>query len=1033
MNRKFYPSLLCLLMLGGIARAQQPSVAFVLNQAPCNANGILTANFANLTPPLTVTWYIGAGTVVTHNNVTTLSDVLTGYSGAPVFVYVQGASSSVDGSYAGAPPFTYQTTVTNGICPANGTATATITGGAAPYTYQWIDIATSTVASTSNPATLPDGSYGLMITDANGCTYGSMYGSGDSIYVHRIPPFNFTLNTTQANCTNGTATVANIVGSGVPPYTYQWSNGANTASISGLVAGPYSVTVTDALGCQREKSEQVHQTITIGANVTMTPSNCAQNNGSLITFGSGGTPPYSYLYSNGGTTATQNNLAPGYYSVVVTDANGCSGNGYSYINATTPVNVTFATTASSCTAPTGSATLTVSGGQAPYTVSWNTFPAQSGMTASNLAPGNYSFLVTDANGCVRSGVVNVPPVNVITASISGTSTTCLMSNGSINVIPAGGTAPYTYLWSNGATTQSVSGLAAGGYTVQITDAAGCSVSKYKNVETASPVNTGLTTTLASCIFTADGSVASSVWGGTAPYTYNWSNGQTTATATGLAQGNYWLNVTDANGCTDHSFVHVGYANGNACYCTITGTVYHDLNGNCVQDAGEPGIPNIQIHCSGIGYAYTNASGVYSFQVPSGTYTLSEAIQATYPLAGCQNNALTVTATAAAGCTQTYNFANLVNPIHDVHISTWNANMAVPGNAYNQVCIVTNDGTVAESNILAGYANDGQLNAASFMPGGIFAPAGASHYSTAGNTFPTLAPGASQAFNITYNVPTNIPMGTGLAYRDSTVYNAPMANWLTDYSPWNNVNQLNTTVVSSYDPNFKEVSPKGTGPMGDITRADSVLEYMIHFQNLGTYKAQNVVVIDTLDNNLDWTSLRPVYSSHAAKVSIDEHGVLKYTFNNINLPAKMYDEKGSNGLFTYTIKMKPNLPYGTHIWNNAGIYFDYNEAVVTNRVVNTIVKPTDIDNKGSEERLAFAIYPNPAHNNFTAIVDNKTANAAASISITDVSGRTLMVRTMRLQSGKQLIGMGTESLTSGVYFVNLQIDGRKSSQKLVIVK
>jgi uncharacterized repeat protein (TIGR01451 family) len=285
----------------------------------------------------------------------------------------------------------------------------------------------------------------------------------------------------------------------------------------------------------------------------------------------------------------------------------------------------------------------------------------------------------------------------------------------------------------------------------------------------------------------------------------------------------------------------------------------------------------------------------------------------------------------------------------------------------------------------------------------------------------------------YNVPTNIPMGTNLVFRDSAVHTLPMSGWVNDYSPWNNVNLRTTTVVSSYDPNFMQVNPKGDGPMGYITRADSTLEYMVHFQNLGTYKAQNVVVIDTLDPKLDWSSLRPTYSSHKAKVSIDEHGVLKYTFKDIQLPAKMHDDAGSNGMFTFTIKLKPNLAYGTQIWNQAGIYFDYNEPVITNAVVNTLKQPTDIDDRKNKEQLAFAIYPNPTRKGFTAIVDNKIANAATSITITDISGRTIAVKEMHLQSGKQLIPMNTEALTDGVYFVNLNIEGNKSTQKLVIVK
>lgn len=1034
MTRRIYflLSLVFCCLSAGLLRAQ---ATFVLTQAPCNANGILTVTVpATLTLPLTVEWHFYTGGMVVHNNVPTLSDALTGYAGQPLFVTIHGANNVVvDGGYQGAAPFNYQVSVAAGVCPAPSTATATVSGGTAPYTYQWSDAVTSTIVSTSNPATLPNGDYKVFITDANGCTYGSIY-NPDSIHIQSQAPFNYNFSVTPANCTNGAIAVTAITGTGVPPYSYLWSTGATSSLLTNLTGGLYSVTVTDAQGCQRTKSEHVNQSVTITANPTVTPATCTQNDGSIITFGGGGVPPYSYLYSNGGTAQNQTGLSAGSYSVLVTDANGCTGTGNAYVGSSTPITATYTATASSCTSPTGSATLALSGGATPYSISWSTSPAQTGTTASNLAPGNYAFHVTDANGCVRTGVAVVPPVNVVTANITGVNATCLQSNGTINVMPSGGTTPYTYLWSNGATTANLTGLAPGGYTVQITDAAGCAINKSRTVSSSSPVHIGLASVPASCLYSADGSITSAVWGGATPYTYSWSNGQSAATATGLVQGYYSLHVTDANGCVANESTQLGYnAAGNSCYCTITGTVYNDANGNCTMDAGETGIPNIQIHCAGFGYTYTNASGVYTFKVPSGSYTLSETVLATYPLTTCQNNAIAVTAVAASGCTQTVNFANTVNPLHDVKISLFNNGAAVPGNNYAQICIVSNQGTTTENTILAGYKSDGQLNAATISPSGIFGNPSPNYYTTSGNTFPTLVPGASQTFNVSYFVPTNIPMNTSLLYRDSAVRAAPMSDWVNDYSPWNNVNVHTATVVSSYDPNFMQVNPKGQGDMGKITRQDSVLEYMVHFQNLGTYKAQNVVVIDTLDADLDWSSLRPIYSSHKASVSINEQGVLKYTFSNIELPAQMYNDAGSNGLFTFTIRQKPNLPMGTQIWNRAGIYFDYNDPVITNSVVNTLFEATSINEPGSKERLAFTIYPNPARQDFTIIVDNKTANAATSVAITDISGRTLASKEMHLQSGKQLITMNTASLTDGVYFVNLNIAGKKSTQKLVIVK
>lgn len=1026
--RKITSLFLCLLFTI-CAKAQ--SVSFTLTTAPCNNNGVLTATFTGMTAPITVNWYVYNQAVITHT-AATLSDALTSYSGASLYLTATDANNvSTQGYYQGAPPFNYSVSTTGAACPALGTATATVTGGTPPYTYVWYDKNTMVTMGTSNPISLPAGNYGVTITDAGGCVFGSAYQS-DSAEVSNIPAFSYNITTTQANCTNGTATVGTITG-GVPPYSYLWNNAATSASISGLTMGSYNVTVTDAQGCNVTNYAYIQQAVQIGATTTPTPATCLQNNGAAIVFGSGGTPPYSYLWSNAATTQSISGLTAGSYSVTVTDANGCLGNGYAYVSASTPITATYTTTPSSCTAATGSATLTVSGGLAPYTINWNTFPAQTGLSAYNLNPGNYGFTITDANGCIRTGTVTISPVNIITLSFMSTDATCLQANGSETVTASGGTLPYTYLWTNAATSATISGVASGSYGVTVTDAIGCAVTKYHSVGSYSPVNIGLASTNASCIFANDGSINSTVTGGTTPYTYSWSNGPTTANNTSIPAGYYSLYVTDAVGCTASAWSSLSYnAANNSCYCTITGTVYDDANGNCTQDAGELGIPNIQIHCSGIGYAYTNASGVYSFIVPSGSYTITETVQAFYPLSACQTNGIPVTVTAAANCTTPVNFANSINPIHDMHISTWDYTFPVPGFTYQQKTIITNDGTATEPSIIAGYATDGQINAPTITPGAIFTAGPGNYYDIpTGNL--NLVPAGSQSFIMSYNMPANIPLNTSLVFTDSTAYATPINNWLTDYTPWNNVNYFTTEVVGAFDPNFKEVKPVGEGPTGIISYNDSTLEYMVHFQNVGSYKAQNVVVIDTLDADLDWTTLRPEYQSAPCVVTMSEGGVVKFTFNNINLPAASADAERSNGMLTYTIKTKHNLPLGTQFKNNASIYFDFNAPVVTNTTVNTIGHPTNASTVASNQYASFTVYPNPASKTFNTVINCANTSQSASLNVTDISGRVLLSKQIALRQGTQTVTTDINQLSSGIYFVNLYQDGKVETQKLVIIK
>ena len=897
-------------------------------------------------------------------------------------------------------------------------------------------MSTLAIIATTDTAHLPQGNYGVIITDAAGCVYGSKV---DPKYINltSIPSFSVTTTSSTASCTNGSASVS-TGGGGILPFSYLWSNGATTPTITGLVTGTYFVTLTDGFGCTGTSSVFVPQSITITIPVVPTAATCLDTNGAIIAYGSGGTPPYHYLWSNGATTQSQSGLAPGNYIVNVTDANGCIGSNSGNVSTSTPITVTYSASPSLCTSPTGNATVSVSGGTVPYTINWFTTPPQFGVTATHLIAGNYYFHITDGVGCEQHGTVTVPPIDVISLTFSPVAALCTLSNGNLSVYPTGGVAPYSYAWSTGATTPGISGVPSGSYWVTVTDNLGCKTTKYPYLDYYSPITVGVASTPASCIFTNDGMNTATPYGGTPPYTYGWSTGGTSPTISALPTGPYWVHVSDAAGCTSNwNYSYVGYNAANAaCYCTIEGTVFNDTNHNCIQDPGEAGIPNIQIYISGRGYTYTDASGHYLYKVPAGSYTISETVLAYYPLSACQGNAIPVVAGSGAGCIQTVNFANKMDTIHDMHISTWDYYLQspVPGQVYTQTTIISNDGTIPESGILASYHPDGQIFAPSFTPTGIFA--GSPYlYNTSGG-FPTINPGSAQQFFMSYNVPTNIPLGTTLVFKDSVAYDTPMTKWQVDYSPWNNVNYFTTNVVAAYDPNFKEVSPKGTGSAGTISYTDSVLEYMVHFQNTGTWRAENVVVVDTLDDNLDWTSLRPVYMSAKCTVTMQQAGAKKvatFTFNNINLPTQASNPMGSNGMFTYTIHIKPYLPVGTQFKNNASIYFDYNSPIKTNTTLNTLGTTSSVTTISSGGNYSsFTIYPNPASQTFNAVINSDEAGDA-NMNLSDITGKVMMSKTITIQKGTQTITTDASQLAPGIYFVTVNNHGKVQTQKLVIMR
>ena len=1038
--RKLLP---LLLFVAFASSCYAQGVSFTVVTQPCNNNGILKAYFTGVTPPLTVVWTTqgSTGMPITHTGVSSLNDVLTSWSGGPLTVVATDSNGASDvGTALGSPPFTYNLYDRPAVCPVVDTAIDSVHGGTYPYTTQWYNMATTAVVASGDPAYLAEGNFGVIITDAAGCVYGSKV---DPSYLNLTSTPSFTIGTvsTTAACTNGTASVTVTSGTAVPTLSYQWSNGATTPNLSNLVTGTYTVTMSDALGCKATGTVFVPQSVSIIVPVVPTAASCLDTNGKVTAFGSGGVPPYAYLWSNGATTQSQTGLPAGKYYVDVTDANGCIGNDSGTIAVSTPISVTYSSSPSLCTSASGNSTLNVSGGTGPYTIDWYTTPAQYGYTATHLWAGDYYFHVTDGVGCVQSGYAVVPPIDVISLSFSSVAALCTLSNGSMNVVPTGGVAPYSYLWSNGATTSGISGVQGGNYQLTVTDNLGCKVSTDPYVPIYSPISVGVLSTPASCIFTNDGMNTATAYGGTPPYTYAWSSGGTTSTISALPYGAYYVSVADAAGCTTGIYYsYVGYNTAATnCYSVIQGTVYDDMNGNCVQDIGEPGIPNIQIAISGRGYTYTDANGNYSYEVPSGTYTVSETVLAFYPLAACQSNSLTVTTVAGTGGPYTLNFANSIDTIHDMHITTWDYYLSnpVPGHSYTQAVIVSNDGTVTEPAVNTVYNTDGQIFAPSFMPTSVFTPLSVPNsYSTLG-AFPTINPGASQQFLMTYNVPTNIPIGTNVVFRDTVVYDTFTSHWTSDYSPWNNVNYFTTTVAAAYDPNFKEVNPKGTGPTGLIPYTDSVLEYMVHFQNTGTWPAENVVVIDTLDDNLNWTSLRPEYMSAACKVTMQQVGakkVVTFTFKDINLPTEKTSLLYSNGMLTYTIHIKPGMPVGTQFKNHASIYFDFNQPIVTNTTVNTLqtAAPSAVNNVTTASANTFTIYPNPASQSFNSIINTDNAGKAIMV-VSDVAGKELITKTFTLQAGQQTITTDASQLAPGMYFVTFSQQGKSQTQKLVIIK
>jgi hypothetical protein len=1012
------------------------TVTATVIQQPCNDDGIVAVNMTGMTPPYTLNWGVGD---FNYRNILTSNDTLKNISALCIYGWegyylniqvIDNAGSTAYTEVWITPPFTFTTSALPAICPSTiGTASVDITPSSGTYSVDWgsgFQIP-FTVTGTGNPASLPVGQYDAMVTDlVSGCAVRSFSIHTD---VYSISGISYTPAIIPANCNNGAIILSAPIG-GLAPYSYLWENGSTGSSIGGLTSGNYSVIVTDAQGCvQPYYYMNVPQGTILAIHPTISNATCLQHDGSITAFAANGTAPYTYAWSNGATGQTANSLAEGQYAVIVNDANGCLGVNTINVGFNTPITVTYTASASLCTVASGSATILPVGGTAPYTVTWSTYPITNGLSILNMPVGTYYFNVVDAVGCERSGTVYIPPVSSISASISAVNPVCPATNGNVYANVSGTNPPFTYLWNTGATTHHILNTNIDSYSCVIKDAMQCSVTKYGSVYQTSPIHVSMSSTPASCLYTGDGIAHANASGGTAPYSYSWSNGQSGATATSLVVDNYYVGVSDVNGCGGSGYANVSYNTANtACYCTIYGTIFNDANANCIQDVGELGIANQIVHCPPYGYVYTNSTGGYSFQVQTGTYTLTDVITGNYLFSGCQSSSTVVSVVANTGCMQEVNFANSIIQVHDIQIITTSANTPpVVGNPYTQKIIIQNSGTVTESNIQIGYKHDGQLMYINNTPTYLAQQNSASYpnwFSQSG--LPSLAPNTSAVVDVNYNIPTNIPIGTTINFYDTTSYSSPInTNWITDHTPWNNVNTFQTTVIAAFDPNYKEVSPKGFFAQGLIATEDSILNYVVHFQNEGSYFAQNIIVVDTLDADLDWTSLKPGYSDHNFTASISESGVLKYTFKNINLAWKsQYGDPLSSGLFSYSIKTKRNLAIGTQFINGAAIYFDYNAPVITNKTLNTLgIVVTGIENKTGLLSDELNVFPNPTNGSVTI----NSRDNMKSIEVYSITGALLLSESAKDKTHQ----LQLNNLAEGIYFVKVTYVNSMSVTKKVI--
>jgi fimbrial isopeptide formation D2 family protein len=446
---------------------------------------------------------------------------------------------------------------------------------------------------------------------------------------------------------------------------------------------------------------------------------------------------------------------------------------------------------------------------------------------------------------------------------------------------------------------------------------------------------------------------------------------------------------------------------------ISGVAYIDANNDCLYNTGETVLPYVGLEILNQNgtvatYAYTDSSGNYNISLPIG---------ATFNIGISQYSIVNANVTCPAsgtytvvntGASQTFNFGIDCQTQYDLqaNMSGWRFRPGFNGYIYtsanNASCYpVNNASAVLNLDPIISYVS----------PFSGLSPISASGQDVNWSNIQTLNYWNNSSFSgITVYTPTTAQMGDSVCFTYSV---SPDAN---DINPANNTIYRCYEVRNSWDPNEKDVYPTGAVPQ------NTDFEYIVHFQNTGNDTAYNVSIVDTLDADLDFSTLRIIGASHNMSIDVIATNIIKFNFYNIMLPDSGANLAGSQGYVTYKIKANANVPAGTEWRNTAYIYFDFNEAIITNTTVNTLEVLTSIDKKSSANSIS--VSPNPAKDNITISLNEPFVGA---INITDVSGRTVKQITINNQS---FIQFSTSNFANGFYFVNT-VGNFSSSKKIQV--
>ncbi|HLP51180.1 MAG TPA: gliding motility-associated C-terminal domain-containing protein [Chitinophagales bacterium] len=484
----------------------------------------------------------------------------------------------------------------------------TVTGGNPAYSFLW-----SNGAVTEDITGLVAGTYNVAITDSKGCTT-----SVGATLSQPLPLFINIASYQDLLCYNDSSGAIDItVNGGVPPYSFAWSNAATTEDIYNILPGTYSVTVTDANGCNETISQTVSEPTQLTSTISATQVLCAgAASGNVDLEVNGGTTPYNYVWNNGATGQDLTGVSGGTYTVVIYDANGCSIVNSTVVTEPAAIAITVAKTDVLCSGgATGAIDITVTGGQSPYDYTWSNSAITQDLTG--LTAGVYAVTVKDANNCTATVSVTITEVAGMVLNSSVDSIACANgTNGAIDITVQGGTFPYTYLWSNSATTEDIFGLVAGTYTVTVTDANGCTITAVFTLSQPNGMTSSIVGTDVTCNGASNGAANLTVSGGTTPYNFLWSTFQGTEDVSGLTGGLFYVIVTDAKGCEIKDSVFIAEPQPIVLTTVVTNISCFNANDGAIDLSVTGGTPNYT-------YLWSNSAATQDVSsLPGGQYVVT---------------------------------------------------------------------------------------------------------------------------------------------------------------------------------------------------------------------------------------------------------------------------------------------------------------------------------------------------------------------------------------------------------------------------